>query len=134
MNARSLGKADGQTLMEFALALPLLALILFGIIQWGLILNASLYLRHGMHVGARSAAILGTSDQDRIRSIVCTNITPILNPARLGTVTAVSNTVNGVNAVQVSGSYGLPLIINFVVPGQVGNTYTLFASATYRTN
>lgn len=130
---RKLRKREtGQSLIEFAMTLPLLALLLFGIIQYGFIFNAYMSLRHGMHVAARAASL--PSPTNDVKSVACGAITPMLDCARLGNVTSSQVTIGGVSAVRVDGSYGLPLIVSFVVPGSVGNTYTLTASATYRKN
>jgi Flp pilus assembly pilin Flp len=48
---------DGAAAVEFALVLPILVLILFGIIDYGLYFNASLQSRWGVHDAARAAAV-----------------------------------------------------------------------------
>ena len=48
---------DGQTLVEFALVLPVLALVLFGIIQFGLAFKDSLAVTDAVRAGARQAAV-----------------------------------------------------------------------------
>ena len=48
---------DGQALVEFALVLPLLALILFAIIQFGIAFNNYLALTDAVRAGAREAAV-----------------------------------------------------------------------------
>jgi len=52
-------KRCGQTLVEFALAAPLLFLLLLGIIQYGLIFSASLTLRHAAQVSSRTLSLAG---------------------------------------------------------------------------
>jgi Flp pilus assembly pilin Flp len=47
----------GAAAVEFALVLPVLILILFGIIDYGLYFNASLQSRWGVHDAARGAAV-----------------------------------------------------------------------------
>jgi len=47
----------GQTLVEFALVLPLLALLLFGIIQFGIVFNNYIDLTDAVRAGARKAAV-----------------------------------------------------------------------------
>lgn len=122
----------GSNLVEFAMTLPLLALLLFAIIQYGFIFNAYMTLRHGMHVAARSLALPGVTNS--AKDLVCGSIKPMLDCSRLGTPTVSNTTVGSVSSVQVTGSYGLPLIIRYVVPGAVDNTLTITASATYRKN
>jgi Flp pilus assembly protein TadG len=121
-------------MVEFALTLPLLALLLFAIIQYGFIFNAYMTLRHGMHVAARTFSLAGGGVTNTPKSVVCAAVQPMLDCSRLGTPTVTSTNLGTVSAIQVSGSYGLPLIVRFVVPGATGNTLTITASATYRSN
>lgn len=53
----------GQGLVEFALVLPVLLLLVFGIIQFGFIFNAYMVTGYASREGARVAA-LGKSDSD----------------------------------------------------------------------
>ena len=48
---------QGQTMVEFALVLPILCLIVFGIIQFGIAFNNYLTLTDGVRAGARKAAV-----------------------------------------------------------------------------
>ena len=52
-----LRSSDGQTMVEFALVLPLLALLLFGVIQFGIVFNHYLDLTDAVRAGARVAAV-----------------------------------------------------------------------------
>lgn len=52
-----LRRSDGQTLVEFSLALPLLALLLFAVIQFGIVFNNYLDLTDAVRAGARKAAV-----------------------------------------------------------------------------
>jgi len=54
---RRLRNERGQTLVEFALVLPLLALLLFGIIQFGIDFNNYIDLTDAVRAGARKAAV-----------------------------------------------------------------------------
>lgn len=56
MTSRQSGRS-GQALIEFALVLPLLALLLLGIITFGLYLNANLTVEQAARIGARAGAI-----------------------------------------------------------------------------
>jgi Flp pilus assembly protein TadG len=53
----SLRSSDGQTLVEFAIVLPLLALLLFGVIQFGIVFNNYIDLTDAVRAGARTAAV-----------------------------------------------------------------------------
>lgn len=56
-------KTDGQSLVEFALVLPVLLLVLMGIFQFGIALNQYLVLTNAVNAGARAAALSRTSGQ-----------------------------------------------------------------------
>jgi Flp pilus assembly protein TadG len=58
---RSLRAENGQSLVEFALVLPLLALLVFGIIQFGLFFYTYLDLTSATREGARKAAVSRTA-------------------------------------------------------------------------
>jgi Flp pilus assembly protein TadG len=50
-------REQGQTLTEFALVLPLLAVLLFGIIQFGITFNRYVTLTDAVRAGAREGAV-----------------------------------------------------------------------------
>ena len=52
-----LGSAKGQTMVEFALVLPILLVILFGIVQFGITFNHYVTLTDAVRAGARTAAV-----------------------------------------------------------------------------
>ena len=54
---RARKREDGQTLVEFALVLPLIAILLFGVIQFGIVFNNYLTLTDAVRAGARKAAV-----------------------------------------------------------------------------
>lgn len=54
---RRLRGEDGASLVEFALILPILALLLFGLIDFGFIYNDYLQVRQGVRDGARQGAV-----------------------------------------------------------------------------
>ena len=56
----------GQSLVEFALVLPILLALVMGIIQFGIILNGYLTITHAVREGARLAAV-GRIDHAFIR-------------------------------------------------------------------
>ena len=64
---------NGQTMTEFALVLPLLALLLFGVIQFGIAFNNYISLTDAVRAGARTAAVSRHEDNpvgvtvDRVR-------------------------------------------------------------------
>lgn len=54
---RAKAEQSGQTLVEFALVLPLLLMLIFGIIEFGRIFSVKLSLDHAAGVGAKEAAM-----------------------------------------------------------------------------
>ena len=48
---------QGQTMAEFALVLPVLAILLFGVIQFGITFNNYLAVTDAVRAGARQAAV-----------------------------------------------------------------------------
>jgi Flp pilus assembly protein TadG len=55
----SLRKEHGQALVEFALVAPVLLLLLFGIVQFGIAFNNSISLTDAVRAGARAAVVAG---------------------------------------------------------------------------
>jgi len=57
-SARPLAKRQGgQTVTEFALVLPLLALLLFGVIQFGIVFHQYVTLTDAVRAGGRQGAV-----------------------------------------------------------------------------
>lgn len=56
MSRRRLRNEKGQTLVEFALVAPLLLLIVFAVVQFGVVYNDYITLTDATRVGARKAA------------------------------------------------------------------------------
>ena len=124
-------KLSGQALVEFALTLPLLALMLFGIIQYGLIFSAVVTLRNASAVGARYA-VVGTPSVANIQAVTTGAVAPMLN-ANNATASVTNTTVGSATATSVTVNYNLPLIIPFVVPGKTaGSTLALSATTVMR--
>lgn len=63
-------KESGQALVEFALVLPLLLLLVFGIIEFGRIFQASLVVSHAAREGARQGVVEDVGRKDRIEDVV----------------------------------------------------------------
>jgi Flp pilus assembly protein TadG len=56
-NTIQLSSERGQSLTEFALALPILALLLFAVIQFGIVFNNYVTLTDATRAGARKGAV-----------------------------------------------------------------------------
>jgi len=59
---------SGQTLVEFALVLPVLLLLIFGIIEGAIVYNTKITITNAAREGARKAAI--TSDAGDVRTAI----------------------------------------------------------------
>jgi Flp pilus assembly protein TadG len=58
MNSRRITRDEtGQTMVEFAIVLPVLCVLLFGIIQLGIVFNNYVTLTDAVRAGARTAAV-----------------------------------------------------------------------------
>jgi Flp pilus assembly protein TadG len=114
----------GATAVEFALLLPVLLLLLFGIIDFGRALNAQITLTQAAREGARLAAL------GQVNPAVQTRVTAAATGLTGVTATVTSscpvNAGSGVDAV-VSLSYAF----SFATP--VGAIAAMFGSVTYGT-
>lgn len=63
-----LDPAKGQATLELALVLPILILLLFGIVEFGRIFNASLTIAQAAREGARVGAV-GGSDEEIVSAV-----------------------------------------------------------------
>lgn len=96
----SIKNQKGQSLVEFAIILPIILLLLMGIAQFGMLLNSYLTLQNTTREGAR-LAIVGGSDIE-INTLI-TSISPNLTPADL--------TVN-ITPTETSRSSGDNIVVN----------------------
>ena len=77
---KSLKNEKGQSLIEFAIILPLLLLILMGILEFGIMLNSYLSINNSAREGARLGIVNGSNLE--IEQLI-TNISPNLNTENL---------------------------------------------------
>jgi Flp pilus assembly protein TadG len=116
------------------MTLPLLALLLFGIIQYGFIFGAYITLRNASAVAARHAILQSpTPSQTEVQNVAREAIMPMLTPNNLASVSVTSVNVAGQPATNVTVVYNMPLIVPFVVPGKsAGGSLTLSATTIMR--
>ena len=112
----------GAVAVEFALLLPLLLLIVFGIIDFGRALNAQITLTQAAREGVRVASVGGTSAAVTTRTQNAA--LPLLTPVAVTVTTCAINAGVGVDA-KVVASY----IFTFITP--VGAFAAMFGSATF---
>ena len=58
---RPRGSEGGQTLIEFALIMPIVFLFLFVLVDFGIAMDRRLVLQHAVREGARYAAVVGAN-------------------------------------------------------------------------
>ncbi|HSK17426.1 MAG TPA: TadE family protein [Gaiellaceae bacterium] len=115
----------GQTLVEFALVLPILALLLFGVIQFGIVFHQYVTLTDAVRAGARQGAVgrhlasPQTAVEDRVRSSAGD-----LDQAKLGV--SVSSSWQQGSDVSVSATYPYSInLLGFVIKsGDLKSTTT----------
>ena len=118
---------SGSDLVEFALILPVFAMMFFGIVQYALLFGAYITIRNASTAGARQAIISTNSLQ--IQAVAQAAVGPLLNPGSL-TVTPISTNMNGRPGTIVNVSYPFKLIIPYIVPGRDANSNTRTITAT----
>ena len=128
--------ASGSAMIEFAAALPVIALLLFGIVQYGLIFTAQMTVRNAAVMAARYATVgsWNSASVSAVESVARSSVVPFLDPARVH-ATAVQNvTVGGTavtDATRITVYYDVPLF--FRVPGLgSGTTFRVSAVALMR--
>ena len=128
MNARTITTDEsGQTMTEFAIILPVLVVLLFGIIQFGIAFMHSVTLTDAVRAGARKAAVSRTAaNPTQAATTAVLGAATDLDPSKLS-VNVTSSWVSG-NTVTVNATY--PYQINLL--GIVVASGSLHSSTTER--
>ena len=108
-------------MVEMALALPILLLLLFGVVELGRLSNAYLVVMHAARHGARHGAVGATNEE--IRTHVKNAATP-LNPAELIITILPEQGRSGGDDIQVLVSYPVKLFIP-LPQGMLTNPFTV---------
>jgi Flp pilus assembly protein TadG len=104
-------REEGQALVEFALVAPILFLILFGIVQFGIAFKHSIALTDAVRTGARKATVSRTlADPQGSTKAAVLGAASDLDPAKVN-VTVTSSWTPGAN-VTVTATY--PYAINIL--------------------
>jgi Flp pilus assembly protein TadG len=120
-------RQQGQTLTEFAMVLPLLALLLFGVIQFGIVFHQYVTLTDSVRAGGRQGAV--SRDLANPQAVVIDRVrrsAADLDPGQLG-ISVSSTWVQG-SDVTVTATY--PYDISLL--GIVVKSGNLSASTTER--
>jgi hypothetical protein len=105
----------GQTVAEFALVLPILAALLFAILEFGVAFNQYLTLTDAVRVGARKAAV-SRLESDRCGPVktAMLNNRGSLDPDKLS-IPCPTSTWAGGDEVTVSASYPYSINVLWIV-------------------
>ncbi len=127
-------REDGQSLVEFALVIPIFLLVLFAIVDFGMAFHAWITVTNSAREGARIGAVRATSAQieQRVRDTATS-----LDQANLSvSVTNAEGPPGGSVVVDVSYNYSLmtPLadLLNMVSGGTIPATLGLGSTADMR--
>ena len=116
----------GQTMVEFALVVPILCVVLFGILQFGALYNDYVTLTDATRVGARKAATSRHEASPASTAATATrNAATGLTPAKLGvTVTATAWEHGGTVKVKATYPYSINLLGFVVASGNLESETT----------
>jgi Flp pilus assembly protein TadG len=117
---------QGQTMTEFALVLPVLALILFAVIQFGIVFNNYVTLTDATRAGARKAAV-SRQDPNRDANVIAAvrSSASGLDSGKLSVPPPTSTWVPGTDVtVTASYPYSISLLGMVVKSGRLSSTTT----------
>jgi Flp pilus assembly protein TadG len=123
---RTIKNERGQTMTEFAFVLPILLVLLFGIIQFGIVFNNYIALTDATRAGARKAAVSRQSGDPQGACIAAIKASSGLDQSKL----APSCSSNWLRASDVTASATYPYSINLL--GLVVASGNLKATTTER--
>lgn len=126
---KCLKNEKGQSLVEFAVILPILLLILMGIAEFGMMINSYLTIENASREGARRG-IVGSSDTDIENSVIATS--PNLNVSDLTiSITPSEGSRHSGDSLTVSLTYKYHLTVP-IISGLVSDGVTLNSQTTMR--
>lgn len=126
---KNLKNQKGQSLVEFAIILPILILVVMAILEFGLILNSYLTIQNIAREGARLGIAGGTDDQ--IRNVIFSS-SPNLTASDLTiNITPSDATRSSGDTLTVSVSYNYHGITP-VISSLIGNIVVLRAQTLMR--
>ena len=110
-----LRRRSGSQLVEFALVVPILLFVIFGICQYGFLFWGYITIRNASAVGARQA-IISLNNSNAVVGSAKGCVEPLLDSNLVNVVMDTSLTIDGRPATSVKVSYPFKIIIPFVVP------------------
>jgi len=126
---KTLKNQKGQSLVEFAIILPILLLLLFGIAEFGIMLNSYLTIQNGSREGAR-LGIIGGSDVEIIALIRTTSPNLTAADMSISLTPSETNRKSG-DTLQVIVTYNYHMTVP-IISSLVGNVIVLTAQTSMR--
>jgi Flp pilus assembly protein TadG len=113
----------GQAMVEFALVAPLLLVLVFGIIQFGIAYNNALTLSNAVRAGARAAIVSGQTGATAAAQAAVLASAPNLNQTQLASGITVTTTSTAVT-VKATYPYSISLLGIPVTSGSLSSSTT----------
>lgn len=123
-----LNNRQGQTLVEFAIILPLLMLLLFGIIEFGRYLYLKNSVTNAAREGARKAVVTNPWNDSTVKQYLVDNSAISLN---VGNIDITPSSPSQGTAVTVTVEIPFTSVVPDLIP-QFVNLNSISASATMR--
>ena len=119
----------GQSLLEFALVLPILLLLFFGIIEFGIIFSDNLIISQAAREGAR-VGVVGGSDEEIVNTVEHIAGTLDQNHLQIAISPPEGERTRG-NSLKVEVRYSVQIMTPFMAE-IIPNPYPLSAAVTMR--
>lgn len=124
MNWRKLARNEqGASAIEFAVAAPILILLIVGMIQLGIVFYANAGLQQAVEAGARYATIYPVPSDSEIQTTALDSGFG-MKASNITGPTIVHGTTNGVSYIDLSMSYQLPLNFGLFETPPITLSYT----------
>lgn len=110
---RRLRRDSGQSLVEFAITLPILLALLVGIFEFGIAWNRKQVLTNAAREGCRLAVLPSTASEDPVNTVIDNYLTSAgINPASVNrTLTGIcSNCTGQTVTIQLDMNHTMPFI------------------------
>lgn len=118
----------GNAVIEFALTLPILLLVVFGITEFGRMIMTTNVLNTASREGARYAAVNPVSDSTNVRA----RVIEVLTAARI-TASSITVTYNVAgNSVTVQATTNFQILSRSVLPAVLRGTIPLTGRTVFR--
>jgi Flp pilus assembly protein TadG len=123
-----IGNARGNAIVEFALVLPILLLVLFGITEFGRMILTTNILNTASREGARLAAVSPAGETAAIEA----RVNEVLAAARIHPKTITVEYLPATNSVRVTVTTDFDILSRSVLPSPLRGTIELHGQTVFR--